>query len=375
MNYQLIAKHAELSAAVGRLSLVNPLAVDMEMENNLHHYGLHLALVQIATPANAVFVFDPVSLGELKPLGELLASGRHELIMQGADFDRRTCFQLHGWILDRIFDTQIAAMFCGFKQTGLGNMLDLLFGVKTDKKFQRQDWMRRPLSKAALEYAAKDVGFLHALREHLTARLIELKRLDWALEEMVFAGRNIIDDSPTPTHCRVKNSSSLTPRQLAVLKALCAYRETMAKFLDRPAHFVARDQILMEIVMRPPQDEKAVHDIRGLHPALYHRPAAEGLLEAIREGMKAPEETHHIWRGRKISPVKGWEERLKNMRAWRTEISRELDLEPHLVFSAEVMAWCARNPGRELLPVIAGNIRDWQKKSFWPEFQKRFMPA
>jgi len=372
MNYQLIAAQSGFASAIAQIGLSNPLAVDMEMENNLHHYGLHLALVQMATPANEVYVFDPVLLKDLKPLGALLTSGRHELIMHGADFDRRTCFQLHGWILDGIFDTQIAAMFCGFKQTGLANMLSQLFGVKTDKRFQKQDWLKRPLARAALEYAVKDVTFLHALREHLVARLIELGRIEWAKEEMAFANKNVTGGIPLPTHLRVKHSSGLAPRQLAVLKSLCDYRERMAQRLDRPLHFIIRDALLLEIVRHPPCDEKAVLGIKGMHPALYRRPEAADLIEAIRAGTRAPEETHHLWHGRKMPPERGWEERLDNMRAWRLDLSRKLNLEPQLVFNGEVMTCCARHPSRELLPVIAANIRNWQKKLLWPEFREKF---
>lgn len=372
MNFQLISAPAELPAAVSHLSQAGPLAVDMEMENNLHHYGLHLALVQVATPANVIYIFDPVALVDLRPLCGLFTNARRELIMHGADFDRRTCFQLHGWVLNPIFDTQIAAMFCGYKQTSLANLLHQLFGVKTDKRFQRHDWLKRPLTRPALEYAAWDVNRLHALREHFIGQLAELKRLAWAREEMVFASRSLADDRPTPAHCRVKHSAGLAPRQLAVLKSLCDYREQIARRLDRPVHFIIRDLLLIEIVKHPPRDEKAVLAIKGLHPALYRRPGADGLLEAIRTGMKAPEEVRQVWHGRRMPPARGWEERLKSMRAWRFDFSRQLNLEPHLIFDGNVMSWCARHPGQELLPVIAGQIRNWQQELLWPEFQKRF---
>ncbi|MDO9543290.1 MAG: ribonuclease D, partial [Kiritimatiellia bacterium] len=149
MNYQLVENQSDLVEALAQIKLTNPLAVDMEMENNLHHYGLHLALIQIATPTNAVFIIDPLALSDLKPMGALLTGGHHELIIHNADFDRRTSFQLYGWILGSTFDTQIAAMFCGFKQPGLANLLNELFGLKIDKRYQKQDWLKRPLTRPA----------------------------------------------------------------------------------------------------------------------------------------------------------------------------------------------------------------------------------
>ena len=198
MNYQLVEHAHDLSKALAQIEPQRSLAVDMEMENNLHHYGLHLALIQIATPANFTFIFDPISLHDMAPLGAVLTGNRQELILHNADFDRRTCHQLYGWILGKTFDTQIAAMLCGFKKFGLASLLQELIGVQSEKRFQRHDWLKRPLSTPALEYAARDVNLLHALRDILTARLAELKRLEWAKEEFARAGRNLTGEPRRP---------------------------------------------------------------------------------------------------------------------------------------------------------------------------------
>lgn len=374
MNYKLIVRQNELQSVIVRLEQQNALAVDMEMENNLHHYGLHLALVQIATASGDVFVIDPLSLSDLKPLGGLLTDRRHELILHNADFDRRTCYQLYGWILNRTFDTQIAAMFCGFKKPGLASLLEELFGIKTDKRFQRHDWLKRPLSDAALEYAAKDVNRLHALRDLLTARLIELKRLEWVKEEFDRAEKNLNGNSQQPIHFRVKYSQSLSPRQLAILKALVEYRMTMASALDMPAQFVIRDSILIELARHALQDETKIKAIRGLHPALYRKKGTEGLIGAVRSGMSAPEQIHPGWCGRRIfePSAAGWDKRFKAMRQWRLNIAHELNLEPYLVIENEVLEWCARNPERHFPPSLADRIRRWQKQSIWPGFQTHF---
>lgn len=374
MSYQIIANQSDLTAALAQITLTSPLAVDMEMENNFHHYGLHLALIQIATPTNAVFIIDPLFLSDLKPLGGLLTEGRHALIMHGADFDRRTCFQLYGWILGPTFDTQIAAMFCGFKQPGLANLLDELFGLKIDKRYQKQDWLKRPLTKPALEYAARDVNMLHSVRDVLTARLIELGRLEWAKEEFARAEKNLTSDCPLPAYYRIKHSSSLSPRQLAVLKALVEYREGVARHFDMPPQFIVRDAILIELARHPPMDEIKVKSIRGLHPALYRKNGLAGLIQAAQSGLSAPDQIHPARRPKHIlhPPAAGWDKRFKEMRRWRLAKALELDLEPHLVFDAEVLEWCARNPGRHFPPYIAERIRNWQRKMFWPEFRKQF---
>lgn len=374
MNYQLIENQSDLADALIQIDAMNPLAVDMEMENNFHHYGLHLALIQIATPTNAVFIIDPLALSDLKPLGALLTGGRHELIMHNADFDRRTCFQLYGWILGPTFDTQTAAMFCGFRQPGLANLLSELFGLKIDKRYQKQDWLKRPLSRPALDYAAQDVNMLHSVREILIARLIELGRLEWAKEEFARAEKNLTSDCPMPAPYRIKHSSNLSPRQLAVLKALADYRETIARAFDLPPQFIIRDSLLIELARRPPVDEKKIKSIRGLHPALYRKNGSAGLIRAVQSGICAPEQIHPARHPKRLfhPPAAGWDMRLKEMRQWRLEKALELKLEPHLVLDAEVLEWCARNPDRQLPPYIAERIRNWQRKIFWPEFRKQF---
>jgi len=374
MQYQLIASQSDFAEALTQIEGMNPLAVDMEMENNFHHYGLHLALIQIATPTNAVFIIDPLALSDLKPLGTLLTDGRHEFIMHNADFDRRTCFQLHGWILGPTFDTQIAAMLCGFKQPGLANLLGELFGLKIDKRYQKQDWLKRPLTKPALEYAARDVNMLHSVRDVLTARMIELGRLEWAKEEFARAEKNLTADFPVPAYCRIKHSSSLSPRQLAVLKALGDYREATARHFDMPPQFIIRDTLLVEMARCPPLDEKNVKSIRGLHPSLYRKNGLAGLIQAMQSGLTAPEQIHPVRRPKHIlhPPAPGWDGRLKEMRRWRLEKSLELNLEQHIVLDAEVLEWCARNPDRAPPQFIADRIRNWQKKTLWPEFRKKF---
>jgi ribonuclease D len=310
----------------------------------------------------------------LKPLGALLTEGRHELIMHGSDFDRRTCFQLFGWILETIYDTQIAAMFCGFKQPGLANLLSELFGLKIDKHFQKQDWLKRPLTRPALEYAARDVNMLNPVRDLLTARLIELGRLEWAKEEFARGEKAITADRAMPSHCRIKYSSSLSPRQLAVLNALDDYRQALARRFDKPPHYIIRDSLLVDLARQPPDDERKIKSIRGFHPALYRKEGIEGLLRALQAGLAAAEQVHPARRPRRVQrpPLANWEKRLKEMRKWRLDKALELNIEQHLVLDADVIEWHARNPGHDHPQYVAESIRNWQRKVLLPEFMEKF---
>ncbi|MDO9542574.1 MAG: HRDC domain-containing protein, partial [Kiritimatiellia bacterium] len=218
------------------------------------------------------------------------------------------------------------------------------------------------------------VNMLHSLRDVLTARLIELGRLEWVKEEFARSEKNLTSDCQIPAHCRIKHSASLSPRQLAVLKALGDYRETIARAYNLPPQFIIRDSLLIELARRPPLDEKKVKSIRGFHPALYRKNGLAGLIQAFQAGLGADEQIHPARRSKRVlhPPATGWDKRLKEMRQWRLGKALEFNLEPHFVLNAEVLEWCARNPDRHFPPCIAEHIRNWQRRLFLPEFSKLF---
>lgn len=365
-SYDLIACPAALERALDVLKAEPTLAVDFEMENHSHHYGLRLALIQIATPNRPVFIIDVPAL-DPTPLGALLADPTRELIVHDADFDKRACHQLYGWRFGRLFDTRIAAQFCGYRQFGLAGLSERLLGLHTDKRFQRIDWLRRPIRPEALDYAAHDAASLFALKERLRARLVELGRLAWAEEEFALQAQPPHDAPPAPAHVRIKRSAALTPRQLGLLRLLTEFRDRLARSLDRPVHYVARDEVLLAWALTPPTDAEAIGKTLGLHPALRRGDALRQLLELLRAAPRVPEEQHPLWQ-RSPPPPAGFAQRLKAMQAWRVERAQALDLEPHLLLANDVLQWCARHPDQAPPPEVEARVRAWQKTLLWPDF-------
>ena len=228
IRYEIIDRADTLRSALACLKGRRCLALDLEMENQRHHYGLHVALIQISTSEHHNFIFDPLAGLDLAPLNAIFSNPQIELIVHDADFDRRTCRQVYGLNLINVFDTKIAAQLCGFRKFGLASLLQDLLNIQTDKKFQKIDWLKRPLPKEALDYAARDTASLHTLKDILTGKLVELGRLAWAREE--FQRAELIEPAPdlTPPHHRIKQSALLTPRQLAILGALTRLRDEVA---------------------------------------------------------------------------------------------------------------------------------------------------
>lgn len=371
--YSLVQTPAALRKAVEHLQGFSSLALDMEMENHFHHYGLHVALIQLSAPDRENFIVDPLAIADLRLLGDLLMRPSLELILHDAEFDHRTARAIYGWSFRRVFDTKIAAMFCGIRQFGLASLIRQFFDMHVDKRFQKTDWLKRPLPENALRYAARDTASLHALKAILEERLTTLGRLEWFHEECrVRAEQMDQTPPPVPAHFRAKQSHYLTPRQLAVLAALMRVRDALARRLDKPVHFVARDEILMDWARRPALDEAVIRATRSIHPQVYRPPHLGQWIEAFNAGLAAAEEIHPSTQRRRRPFRPGSDKRLKAMQNWRRALALELDLEPHLLLSNDILNVCASQDSATLPPELASELRDWQKTVVWPRFLEQF---
>ncbi len=371
INYELIDHPDAMVLAIEKLIHCSSLALDMEMENQLHRYGLHIALIQVSTP-DQNFIFDPVSGIDLEPLGSIITDPDIELVIHDADFDKRACHLLYQWKLNHIFDTKVAAQLCGFRKPGLATLLDHFLNIQTNKKFQKNNWLKRPLRKEALDYAVKETACLFSLKDLLKKRLIELGRLDWAQEEFSFCEHNIDSKKQLPAHCRIKKSASLSPRQLAVLRSLTVYRDSLARTVNRPVYFIIKDKTLLQMAILPPASLSDIKKVRSLHPMVYSDFHALRLLKAVKNGHSAPEEMHPAWRNHSVIN-RGYHKRLKAMQKWRANAAAPLDLEPYLLLSNNVLKWCALHMDNSMPSYIDSQIRNWQKTLVWPDFQKEFL--
>ncbi len=369
--YELIQSPAQLRLALPVLEAAPSLALDMEMENHCHLYGLHIALIQLSTPDNRHYIIDPLSGIDLQPLGVIFSDPARQTILHDADFDRRAAHHVYGWKLHGVFDTKIAAQLCGHRKFGLGNLLAEYFDVATNKRFQTMNWMKRPIPAEALAYAVGDTAHLHALRDRLSERLAELGRAAWAEEEFDFAERQEMRAPESPLHHRMKRSSLLTPRQLAVLGALTEFRDTLARQANRPLHFIMRNEILLDLAARSQLTLKDLRELRGVHPALRQSHNLDKLLAAWHAGQQAREEQHPA-RVRRPRPAPNYKIRLKTMQQWRAELAQEFDLEPYLLLDNDVLAWCANHPKQTPAPEIAALVRRWQRAAVWLRFAEKF---
>ncbi|NBS13106.1 MAG: ribonuclease D [Gammaproteobacteria bacterium] len=246
-------------------------------------------LVQVAGP-NQARCIDPLSKDlDLTPLLSLMANPKVLKVFHAARQDLEIFYTMMGDVPKPLFDTQIAAMVCGFgNAVSYENLVWALEGVAIDKSMRVTDWAKRPLSPQQIDYALSDVVHLRAVYDKLIIELEKTQRLDW-LDEEIKALSNLdlyrMDPTEAWTRIRVKKP---TPRLLCLVRELAAWREREAQRRDVPRQRVLRDEVLLDIATRAPKTLPQLEQIRNLPKGYIGGQTALGLLEAVRAGKEAP---------------------------------------------------------------------------------------
>src|SRR4051794_5449523 len=222
-----VADEGALETLVDALASCAVVAVDTE-SNSLHAYRERVCLIQFSTPG-ADYIVDPIVLHDISTLAPFFASPGQQKVFHAAEYDIICLRRDYGFEFRNLFDTMSAARTLGWPQVGLAAILEAQFGVTMDKRFQRADWKRRPLTPEQLDYARMDTHYLLPLRERQLQALSEAGGMAEALEEferLASLRRESGSEDPDPAaFWRVKGARELTARQAAVLQALFAYRE------------------------------------------------------------------------------------------------------------------------------------------------------
>ncbi len=200
-----------------------------------------------------------------------------------------------GEIPGPIWDTQRVAGLNGYSgRLGYTSVVEHFLGRRPKSGEALTDWSRRPLAPEQLHYAAEDVRHLIPLYERQRARLEQLGRLDWARQEneMLCAKARALaarrDDEPS-LYQRVKGWQKLSRRALAILREIAVWREGVAKSRNRPPGTVVRDDLLLEIARRAPDDPESLGRLRGLDPGTLGRHGT-AIVAAIAAGKRSPRE-------------------------------------------------------------------------------------
>jgi ribonuclease D len=357
---QLITDASNLRDFAARLANEPMIGVDTEA-NSLHAYRERVCLLQFSTPSEDALV-DPIALEDISALASIFADAKIEKIFHAAEYDLIILQRDYGYPLANIFDTMTAARILGRKKVGLGNLLEEMFGIKVEKKFQKADWGRRPLTQELLDYARMDTHHLIELRNKLKAELEERGRWEIAKEDFERLP-SLIRPSDEPMEIpvwRIKHARDLNPKQAAVLQELALYREARAEEADVPLFKIVGDSTLSAIAKLQPEKPKDLEGIEGMSPGQIQR-HGKGLLDAVKRGLSAPP----LRRPRKAAYDEAFVERLDNLRGWRKAAAKELDVESDVVLPRDIMEALARSDPKTLREVepLMGSV-PWRLKTY-----------
>ena len=348
-----------------KLALEPELALDTE-SNSMYAFQEQICLVQIGT-ATDTFLLDPLAVKDLSALGEILADPGITKVLHGSDYDLRSFARGYGFRVHSLFDTEISARFLGMLTPNLAAVLEQFLEVTIAKsrKLQRSNWALRPLTALALEYAASDVDHLLPLAEDLRKRLREAGRLEWVQEECLRLEQAGFQPSSAEAEgfLRVKGSDRLSPRELAVLKELHAFREAEAQRMNWPPYRIMRNESLLRLAQSP---RLPLEQVEGLAPQMLRR-AGGRIRAALARGQQGPE-YHRAERTRRVNP---WtpksQARLQGLKQWRIERGAALGLDPALLWPASSLERLALQPEdrRELSgEADSADVRTWQRANF-----------
>ena len=342
------------------ISDVKELALDTEGAS-FHRFVDRIYLLQVSTRDRSAII-DPLPIGSPSKLGDLLQSKNVEVVFHDADYDLRLLHQDYGWHVTNIFDTRIASQLLGIKSFGLGALLEQFFDVKLDKKHQRADWSMRPLTPDMLEYAAQDTRFLLQLKDHMKAELNKRNRLHWAEEEFArLEGTRWEAEESMEGFLRMKGARDLSRRELAVLREVASWRDTVAAQLDRATFRVMGNEALFELARIAPRSVSELGAIKGMPKGMIERAGAD-IVAAIRRGIEVPEaELPKFPKGQRWNKDRDFDDKVARLKSVRDAAATRLELDPGVLCSRERLENVARSGAKTIEELAAvPDLRRWQ---------------
>jgi ribonuclease D len=262
------------------------LAVDTEFMRERTYWPI-LCLVQVAGPDEAVAI-DALSPGiDLEPLLDLMADQSTLKVFHAARQDVEIFFHLSGAVPTPLFDTQIAAMVCGFGDAAsYERLVAKLARASLDKSSRFTDWSHRPLTERQISYALADVVHLRTVYERLQQQLASNGRAGWFAEEMAELSKpETYRNDPGEAWRRFRLRGRADPRFFAVLCELAAWRETAARQRNLPRGRIMRDEAVLEIAAHAPKTIEALARTRSLGKGVAEGKLGDAILEAVGRGL------------------------------------------------------------------------------------------
>jgi ribonuclease D len=351
---------AQLAKMMDAFAGQDAIAVDTE-SNSLYAYYERICLIQLSG-RETDYIVDPLADLDLAPLGDLFADPGVEKVFHAAEQDVAGMKRDFGFQFANLFDTMWAARILGWSSLGLAKLLWEYFEVRTDKRYQRHNWQKRPIEPGALAYARLDTHYLPALRDIQIEALNGARRLEEARE--VFAQLAVTDAAEIPfgpdAFWRVKGLYDLSDREQAILWELYLWRDREASRRDRPPFKVVGDRTLIQLAQRAPHSRRGMQGVYGIKD--YHiRRYGSQIIEAVERG----KHTDPPQPPASPQPTDEEVQRFRALRSWRKRTAARRDVNSDVILPKDVMWTLAEeNPSDHSdLEEIEG-LGPWRRKTY-----------
>lgn len=276
------------------------ITVDTEFVRE-HSYWAKLCLIQVGLDKEAVAI-DPLSKEiDLSVFFDLLQDQKVIKVFHSARQDIEIFYHLTGQIPSPLFDTQVAAMVCGFGESvGYEALVQKFAKVAIDKSSRYTHWGQRPLTKKQLQYALGDVTHLRVIYENLIKTITKEDRFHWFEEEMsILTSPGTYEINPYRVWEKIR-AKSAKPRMLAVLREIAAWRELKAQEKNQPRVRIMQEAMMLELAAAAPQTVEELSQIRGISTSFIEGSRGKTILELIQKAMALPIEDCpqvKVWEG------------------------------------------------------------------------------
>jgi len=357
---------AQLQRLGRHLEKATVISVDTE-QDAFFAYRPKVCLLQVGA-LDEEWIIDPLAVRDFSPIRDIFADPAIPKIMHAGENDislmRRDCdLPVAG-----LFDTMAAASILGKPKTGLANLLDELFDIQIEKRYQRSDWRMRPLMNEQVEYAALDVRYLPQLRNHLMAGLTKLGRQDEAASE--FSRIERVEWQPKEfdpdDYFRVSGAKRLDGVSRRVLRSLFVLRNEVAKSEDSAPFRVATEWALVSLAKNRPSSREELGRTRGLSADVL-KTIGKDILEAVRDAEAAgPLPIPRRKRTNNGSPRLDDRQRrhFDDLRSWRMQRATDRGVEPGRVIPNALLEKVVRYMPKSRDELGRAGLEPWRIREY-----------
>ncbi len=353
-----ITSNQQLEDYCQRWLMLDAVALDTEFIRTDTFYPKP-GLIQLGTDKD-VFLIDPLVIDQWQPFAQLLETKDVTKVVHACSEDLEVLKHLTGSVPSALFDTQLAAAYAnlGFS-LGYQALLKQLMDIDVPKDETRSDWRQRPLTESQVRYASLDVVHLLHVYEILNSQLSDKPHLNWLLEDCRDMTQGVLSSDPDNAWKDVKRAWQLRPQQLAVLKALCIYREQESRRIDVPRNRVIPKGSLWPLARFQPNNKRSLSGMKDMQHQVL-RSHGEAILSIIKSASGSDKES---WPDTLPPPLpKSIKNYGKQIKAIMAEQAKKLQLPVEILMSGKATTPILRtwvDDGQFSLP---GTINGWRRE-------------